>query len=312
MLPFYVKQVIQVFVASQIDNFFVGLRTELTYGDVDLGVLKYFINFSIVVFGICLAESSINATRANIIISWFAFVLAFFYALFSTGRTYFLFIFMMFFGVSTMLKKNFRIYRFLWFFPLIIALFTAYGLVYGKGGSFEENFAENLKSSSENTAVYIAGSLSAFDWEVENRLRPDGSALNSMRFFYVIGEKLGLVNPASVKKDLVQDFVSIPYEVNVYTVYSPYLRDFGIIYAMGMLFLFGWLHTWLFHKAEETKSANYSLYYAMLLFPLAMAFFQDQYMSLFSMWIQNIMFIEGILLINRLFFSGSSITAKKK
>ncbi|MEO7834648.1 MAG: hypothetical protein ABIR50_04965, partial [Ginsengibacter sp.] len=51
-LPFYIQAAYRVFLASNIDSFFAGLRTELSYGSEDIGWTKYLVSFSFVVFAI--------------------------------------------------------------------------------------------------------------------------------------------------------------------------------------------------------------------------------------------------------------------
>ena len=85
--------------------------------------------------------------------------------------------------------------------------------------------------------------------------------------------------------DLVQPFVKVPAEINVYTVFSPYYRDFGLVGIATFMLLLGSLHGWVFRQLKTGAPiiivANALLFYALL-----MQFFQDQYFSLLSQWIQ--------------------------
>ena len=85
--------------------------------------------------------------------------------------------------------------------------------------------------------------------------------------------------------DLAQPFVKVPAEINVYTVFSPYYRDFGLYGVVIFMFLLGGLHGWVFRQLKAGLPifivANAILFYALFL-----QFFQDQYFSLLSQWIQ--------------------------
>ena len=155
---------------------------------------------------------------------------------------------------------------------------------------------------TETTAIYLVSSLNALDLELQNNFDVDYSGNNSLRLFKKIAEKLGLVRNAQVVK-LEAEFVTVPYPTNVFTVYSPYLKDFGRLYAWMMIAIFGFLHTWLYDKAASTKSLRYSLYYAFLLFPLLMSFFMDFYLSILSTWIQIIFYTEVFCFCNTLLAS---------
>ena len=88
-LPLYIQASYRVFIASQIDNFFVGLRTELSYGEEDIGITKYLVTFSFVVFSINYYAFLKQKARFNKLIVVVSFILALVYSVFATGRTYF-------------------------------------------------------------------------------------------------------------------------------------------------------------------------------------------------------------------------------
>lgn len=113
----------------------------------------------------------------------------------------------------------------------------------------------------------------------------------------VVGEKLNLIR-TSANNDLIQQFIFVPYPTNVYTVYSPYIKDYGRVYAWILIFLFGLIHTWLFNNAFFLHQAKFGLYYTLLLFPLLISFFMDFYLTITSMWLQFILFIELIYYVN--------------
>lgn len=125
--------------------------------------------------------------------------------------------------------------------------------------------------------------------------------LNSFRFFIAIYDKIFNSNYA---KSLVQNFISIGNGVttNVYTFYQYYISDFGLIYALLIQFLVGIFHGVSYKKMSQMK--NYWIYiFSFSIYPLIMQFFQDQYISLMSTWIQILIFGFVFLRTNLIFSS---------
>ncbi|MES2646935.1 MAG: O-antigen polymerase [Bacteroidota bacterium] len=300
-LPFFIRTAIQIFIQSQLDNFLLGLRYELSYNDADLGPLKYMITFSIVIYALCQMEALRNPVAKNKILAFASFLIAFVFAVFSSGRTFFMLLGTIYLGLQFILNPLFKIKRILLVIPVVILLFAGYGLIFGKGSETGSNLSDNIRSVSEYTALYFVGSLNAQDYELNHQFEPVFNGYNSLRFFYVVGSALGFIPPVKFSESLTRDYVQIPYDFNVYTFYSPYLKDFGYLYPIVFLFVIGFIHTWLYIKAMRTGSPRYALYYGVMLYPLIMSFFQDQYLSLLSTWIQFVIIIESAFLFNKLF-----------
>lgn len=299
-LPLYIQAAFRLFVASQIDNFFVGLRTEINYGDEDIGPTKYLISFSFVAFGINYYSFLKERGKLNLYMVWMSLLLAVTYAVFATGRTYYFVVLSVFLGISYLLKKNFSIKKYAWALLIFTCLFMGVGMIYGSIEESDGSVKGNLSASVESTAIYLVSSLPALDIELKNHVEASYPGENTLLFFIKIGRKLGWL--ANTKQaSLISEYVSVPYPTNVYSVYSPYIKDFGKWFAWMMLFLLAMLHTWVYHKAKELKNLRFTIYYAFLVFPLLMSFFIDQYLSLFSTWIQVIVEVELILLINYFF-----------
>ncbi|MEO9021710.1 MAG: O-antigen polymerase [Ginsengibacter sp.] len=303
-LPFYIQAAYRVFLASNIDNFFVGLRIELSYGDEDIGITKYLTSLSFVVFAINYYVLLRQKNKLNTWLVVISFIAALVYSIFATGRTYFFMILSIYLGINYLLNKKLLLKKYLWPLLIFILLFMSIGIIYNKGGNTEDTLIENLHSSSETTAVYLVSSLNAFDLELSKNVKAQYPGENTLLFFVKVLQRFEFL-PNTKTGSLVSEFVFVPYPTNVYTFYSPYIRDFGKIYAWFMIFLFGALHTWLFYKALETKKLRYTLYYSFLLYPLFMSFFQDQYLSLLSTWLQFIFYIEVFIFINHLLIKSN-------
>ena len=89
--------------------------------------------------------------------------------------------------------------------------------------------------------------MSSLDAELKKN-KPSTNGDMTLRFFDKIGMSMGVI-PNKKVPDLIQEYVFVPYPNNVYTYYSPYIRDFGIWYACLILFVFGAVHTWVYKKA---------------------------------------------------------------
>lgn len=299
-LPFYIQAAFKIFLASQAENFFSGLRYELSYGDADIGPLKYLMPFSYVIYAFNLYAFYNNKNTINRILLIITFLLISTYAVFSTGRTYFFMILTIYLGVSFFVKKDFSIKKYLAPVGIFMILFMVIGVIYGKGGDTSNTLNDNIHSSSENMGVYLVSSLNALDMETSQHYTESSNGDNTLRFFVKGGMQLDLI-PKRKINELVQDFVFVPYATNVYTFYSPYIRDFGKLYAWLTLALIGAFHTWLYHKAANRKSKRAIFYYTFLLFPLLLSFFADLYLTLFSFWLQLVFFTEMLFIANKLF-----------
>jgi len=303
-LPFYIKAAYRLFLISNYENFFIGLRTELSYGEKDIGFVKYLFPFSMVVFTINMYSFLREKIRVNKILFITSLIALITYTVFFTGRAAFLFILVLYFGMNYFYNKNFSFKKLSQVFLVFIIIFIFFGIIYGKGGNTDNTLKENIQPVAQTTAIYLVGSLNALEWELNHQYRISYNGYNSLRFFMRIGEELHIVSSAKVN-ELIMPFVFVPYPTNVYTVYSPYIKDFGRIYAWIIMALVGFFQTFLYYKALEKKDIRFSVYYSFFLFPLLMTFFADQYFSLISYWIQIVVCIESILFINKFF------TAKK-
>lgn len=139
--------------------------------------------------------------------------------------------------------------------------------------------------------TYLSGSILAFDKTMTNHAYM-GMGAYSFRFFVAVFDKIAGTNNAV---SIVNEFTQIgTVTTNVYTFYDFYLRDFGILYALIAQFIAGCLHGTAYKKMKRNNLVG-SVFYALLMYPLIMQFFQDQYLSLFSTWIQAAIIVWLVL-----------------
>lgn len=299
-LPFFLQASYKIFLASNLDNFLIGLRSELVYGDEDIGILKYLFAFSLVTYAFILQSYLKESNLTNRLLLIISFLATTVYAVFTTGRLLFLLILVVYLGMRLMHHRPFSSKKIFGFIILFMITFILLGIVYNKGGNTEETAAENIKPAAQGTAIYMVASLNALDYELHNQFHIDYNGHNSLRFFMKLGETLNILPNAKVN-DLIPPFVLVPYPTNVYTFYSPYIKDFGKFYAWFIISLLGFTQTYLYNKAFEKRNFRVSIWNSLMLFPLLVSFFADQYFSLISFWIQFAVCIEGIIFLNKFF-----------
>jgi oligosaccharide repeat unit polymerase len=304
-LPFFLEASYKIFIASNVENFFVGLRTELVYEEQDIGPLKYLFPFSFIVYAINLQSFLKERNQKNRVLFIISFLVTITYAIFNTGRIIFLAVLVVYIGMNFIYNKKFSLKKL--FLPIIIfmIIFISFGIVYGKGGNLDDSTKENIGSAAQTTAIYMVASLNALDLEMHHQFKVNYDGNNSLRFFIKIGKILNLI-PNSKVNELLTPFIYVPYPTNVYTFYSPYIKDFGKFFSWLMIALFGLIHTFLYNKAISTKSLRYSLYYSIMLFPLLISFFADQYLTLTSFWLQIIVYVEAFICLNSLFVANKT------
>ncbi|NMC40460.1 MAG: oligosaccharide repeat unit polymerase [Bacteroidales bacterium] len=280
--------------ASQVwaKNFFIALRHQLTNMRMTYGILDYFLVFGLFasLFRLYLFDNFRDLTfkrRVKLVIS---VLISFAFLALSTGRTYIFFYFITVF-ITLYLKGKFRSRYVTGFFLTALLTFVIVGIVLNKGGEFGESAGENLKLGLGHILAYFEGPVLALDRFVTSGF-DHTFGKNTFRFFIAVLYETGLVNTPPV--DIVKEWIFVPYPTNVFTVFQPYVMDFGIPGCWVIMFLLGLVHTWMFYRAK-TSDNHFKMLTAYSYFPLLMVFFQDQYFSLLSFWIQ-LWFYSFILL----------------
>lgn len=289
MLPLYVKKLFDIVGSSTITdgNFFIVLRYEFVQNNADIGVLKYLNSLAIFGFAINLYKYNFTTQKA---VSWpqklykYAFyLLVITYSALTTGRTYFLFLFALYIGYK-MIAGKLKTKHYVSAVFLFFTIFGAIAIILRKAGGEEMTVSENIASVFQSILTYFLGGIYAFDHFIREGYNAEFGE-NTFRFFIAILHSLGVIDKEP--KDLVMEFINYPVLSNVYSLYYIYIKDF---WYFGLIFnaLWSFLHCWFYYRAKA--NFFYLFMYAALLFPLIMSFFQDQYVSLLSTWIQLILF----------------------
>ncbi|MCF8150203.1 MAG: oligosaccharide repeat unit polymerase [Sulfuritalea sp.] len=240
---------------------------------------------------------------------WLCIAIALGFSLLSTGRTYILLFGCLIVGAAMPQRWRARV-AILLLAPLLIVWVTwlsgrlelpssstfrsffelqekvdSIASVGGAGGdlaNFNLPSSHTFRSSPGLQAkMYSIAPLGAFDYLVNSNLP---LTLGNMTFRTPLAVLRALGVPAEVP-NLIQPYALSRVPVNVYTVFSPYYRDFGLIGVGFFMLLLGSLHGWVFRQIK-TGSPMIVVGNALLFYALLMQFFQDQYFSLMSQWIQ--------------------------
>lgn len=162
---------------------------------------------------------------------------------------------------------------------LLIAFFAFFSLKVT-----DEAVRVGVTASNSFLKYLCGGPISFIDW-AEEKGHVYGNGLYTFRFFCAIFNALGfnlkvvsIVEPFRIFLDNLNG--------NVYTVYKWYANDFGVVYAVIMQGIFGFIHGKIAKNYFQKKNVKSMVIYSISFFPLFMQFFDDEYISKTSTWIQ--------------------------
>ena len=196
-------------------------------------------------------------------------------------------------------------------FLLIIAVVGFMGIYYaisiGKYWYLYETSTNPMKVLADEIKVYLSGSIIAFDATYSSHAYMY-TGRNTFRFFIAVGD--AIFGTSSALK-LTNEFVSISgINTNVFTIYDFYIRDFGVFYALIAQFVISLIHG-ASYKGMRKGELFQTYMYSLLSYPLVMQFFQDQYISLLSTWVQTVL-VGWIILKAKIFVKKTPIHNSKK
>lgn len=173
--------------------------------------------------------------------------------------------------------------------------------------------SDAIKFSQYLLKHYFTSSPIAFvEWMKSAKEYTHGA--NTFRFFLAIYNNLGgNIDVVETVQDPIQ-ITKLGEETNVYTVLHYYARDFGLIYALLIQIFLGIWHGFLYKKSILADRATpfFIALQSIFYYPLFYQFFSDQYFTLFSSWLQYILWFW--IFTNRAFLSKglSELRSNKK
>lgn len=264
---------------QDVGRWFKRLRYSLVVDhNGSFGLAGYILNFAFA--GTAYLVLYARRTRPTVWL-WFSIVLSLGFAILYTGKTHLLLFFCLALSVAVTGTKFNRLAFAFWAscFVVIFLIFTTWLSGRLQTTSFDEALVTLVHHYARG---YLIIPLGALDILVNSDLPSSGGSL-TFRTPLAVLRFLGA--PVSVPDLLLPAVTFASDSVNVYTVVSPYYRDFGVLGVCGFMASLGSLHGWVFNQLKTgmliIMVGNGILYYALL-----MQAMQDQYFSLMSQWIQ--------------------------
>ncbi len=268
-------------------RFAVSRQTDATeiYGaGQGYGVLAYFLIFAFAIAAIATIKFfDGHTTRGQRVIAASAVLIAAVFAVLSTGRGLAIWLVLVLGSIPLVLRVVRPVVGAALFVGCCLTVFFVGGVVLDKGGSMDLMLTENIKTMYDSIVVYTVGSLPALGTALQVD-EPLQFGRHTFRTLFAVLHAVGI----NVKvAPLVQQFTFVPMPQNLYTMYLPYVRDFGLLGGVVAQLLFGLLHGFVYRKATAPNPSAVSVYvFAFTMVPLMAQYTQDQYFSLLSTWFQ--------------------------
>lgn len=257
---------------------YIQLRTSMTEDGLGYGLISYVLPLACILAALSVVENFAGRLSATLML--ISIISALLYIYISTARTSIMLLIAIIVMALTVIGYI-RTNGIILFAILLMANFIFVAAMTSKGISFDSDFSSNVNSFSENIRSYTIAPLVAFSKLINSGIDYDFGK-NTFRLFFVIMFQVGMVeNPPF---SLIRDYSYVPDATNVYTVYEAYFRDFSYL-GVFLPVIFLLLHGVLYYLALR-RGGRWIFYYCASVYPLIMQFFQDQYFSLFSQWIQ--------------------------
>lgn len=165
LLPFLFTKANLLADQSGLENWFIGLRVELTSSDSlsygflgNATALSYFTTF---IFAIEHGDELKERLQY-----YLSVLVSFAYALLSTGRTPFLLVLVTLMGIAAM-RNRLRVKKLLVSTLVFVCAFAVFAVILGKGGDLDASVSENVSSVEESFVQYAIGAIPAFDQVVK-------------------------------------------------------------------------------------------------------------------------------------------------
>lgn len=291
IFPLFIYRAISLYKQVGGSGFFLkdlrfALTSDMASETGRYGILAYAVNLSnLTAASAVLRANYSHSKKSDRFRAWFACLLALGYAILSTGRTFILFFLAAAFGPIVALRKIHLSKIFVFGVIPFFSIYIAYSFLFAKGIANPKDIFDLFSQAFETITQYFVGGIYGFDQIIRGNLVIESNFGEYVfRFFYSILEKFGYNIKAQA---LIQPFIRYPFRTNIFTFYQPYYLDFDIFGTLIFQFLLGLLYGYFYRKITCRSVKTFDLcLYGLLFYPLIMQFFQDQYVSLTSTWIQ--------------------------
>jgi len=265
----------------------IGLRVRESIHNEDVfGLWKYFSTLSMAfMLFLSIQNGKPQKTKMARVLYPLMITLALIMAFLSTGRTPIIITLLILVLVAVTNGKRFTGYLSLVKYASLgiaslFGIFWAMGLMFGKVGS-------SFNDAVYNLTTYIFSGLPALDSFIHSSgflSKEPSLGENTFRFARAVFSKIGYMEAPA---PLVQEFVQVPHDTNLFTIYHIYLKDFGFVGVCLPLFILGLFHNLVYRQYMRNEDNDFIRYFLVLSYvPLVQVIFQETYLSLVSTWIQ--------------------------
>lgn len=249
-------------------------QTVLEDSGFSLGPLIYLVHVAYVLLLVTIDEEKINRKQF-----WLAFILCFTFFIVTMSK---LTLFMIIVSILYLLY----VYRKITIKPFLICgiIFFVFGLLF-TNLRVTDSSGESGFDFMDLVGMYVVSPVVSFCYET-----PCSSDLwgeNTFRGYYSLMNALGFVNFIPPK---FQEWVSVPIPTNVFTMMSPYFKDFGYS-GLAVLSIAEGIFMGYVYKNSETGNNIMRLIYTYILTLLILQFFDELFLVGLSNFIQIVILI---------------------
>ena len=271
MLPFYLLDFFHTASLAGIGNIFFNVRE--TYTEVAVSgestpfIRQLFQPFAGYFFFLHLAVR--RDSRRDRLMTIGASALAVLGVLLTTGRTGFVTLGLGYLFIEYARQRKIGL-KFFWVSFMLLCVMSVMFFV-AKNVAVEHNTSATLALLRDHIFEYVAGPLAAFDKVVHGEGAGYNHTLSS--FYRFSNQFLGTAFPLP---PVIDEYVFVPFPTNVYTVLKFFYLDFGMWGLFGVMFGIGLIQTYIYYRAVD-RDPLYIVFYAVLIYPLIIIFFDDYY-----------------------------------
>jgi oligosaccharide repeat unit polymerase len=138
----------------------------------------------------------------------------------------------------------------------------------------ETQGSDRLKVAADMTPAYIVGPLAGFNYAVYHPEAFGGRSTTTLADVLLPLSRLGIIR--YTPPGVIDEFVAVPFPMNVYTCFKPYYEDFGVIGCLAVFVLIGFVEGRLFYAAVHGNQIAAFLF-AYLSYSVMFSTFDDSY-----------------------------------
>lgn len=288
LLPIYLYVLYEMGMSVAADNILIGIRTKtIEDGGAtnQLGFFAYYISISqfIAIISFVQFIRGFYPLKKTICIVFLSLLIG----ISTATRMSTFMVFLPLIGVLLVSNKITIKYLAI-FLPCIAMFFSVLAFILGKGASSDIGFIENIESILDSFKLYLLGGTVAFDQVATGVQHVEYGIL--FNFFYKIFSAIGFEIGAM---QTILPYTYVPYEINVYTIFFSYYKDFGFFGLIVFMFLIGFVLSIMYRKAK-LGNPLFVFLYGIGFACTVLSVLNESFIASISYWVQAV--IIGYLL----------------